>query len=257
MTNILKAFGIVFAISLALFGILKLLGLANADNAKLALTPFAAITLVYSKLEENSKLLKEQGKLQTFSDFSLPFWKVLLLGTISGFAILEFISGLAASLAVLLAGKMTPSSKVDLLRFVTAALIPVNFYLLFAVGRWIGVRAKDKAFVAAALAGALCKLVDFGVTFAEISAADYKQFYGFEKTNISFLLKTNSIGILLLGGVCVLGCWAGIRQRQARYLGHLLKSIAPASRLAILDIAHEEAQKTISVAPALANTART
>jgi hypothetical protein len=254
MTNILKAFGIVFAISLLLFGVLKLLGLANADNAKLALTPFAAVALVYSKLEENSKLLKEQGKLQTFSDFSLPFWRVLLLGAISGFAILEFISGLGASLAVLLARKMTPSANLELTRFVTAALIPVNFYVLFAVGRWIGVRAKDKAFVAAALAGGLCKLADFGVTFAEMSAADYKQFYGFEKANISFLLKTNSIGIFLLGGVCILGCWVGIRHRQAWYLDHLLKSIAPASRLAILDIAHEEAQKTMSVALQLSNT---
>jgi hypothetical protein len=257
MTNILKAFGIVFAIGLVLFGILKLLGLANADNAKLALTPFAAITLVYSKLEENSKVLKEQGKLQSFSDFSLPFWKVLLLGTISGFAILEFISGLGASLALLLAGKMTASANFELAHFVTAALIPVNFYLLFAVGRWIGVRAKDEAFVAAALTGALCKLVDFGLTFAEIPAAEYKQFYGFEKTNISFLIETNSIGVLLLGGVCILGCWVGVRHRQASYLDHLLKSIAPASRLAILDIAHEEAQKTISAGPPLANTART
>jgi hypothetical protein len=257
MTNILKAFGIVFVISLVLFCLFKVLGLANADNAKLALTPFAAITLVYSKLEENSKLLKEQGKLQAFSDFCYPLWKVLLLGTISGIAIVEFVSGLGASLAVFLAGNMTPSSKVDLLRFVTAALIPVNFYLLFAVGRWIGVRARDKAFVAAALAGALFKLFDFSVTRAEMSAADYTQFYGFEKTNISFLLKTNLVGVLLLGGVCILGCWVGIRHRQARYLDHLLKSIAPASRLAILDIAHEEAQKTISIAPQLANHART
>jgi hypothetical protein len=114
MTNILKAFGIVFAISLFLFGVLKLVGLANADNAKLALTPFAAITLVCSKLDENSKLLKEQGKLQTFSEFSLPLWKVVLLGAISGFAILEFISGLGGSLAIFLAGKMTSSANLDL-----------------------------------------------------------------------------------------------------------------------------------------------
>ncbi len=247
MTNILKAFGIVFAISLLLFGVLKLVGLANADNAKLALTPFGAIALVYSKLEEKSKLLKEQGKLQTFSDFSLPFWKVLLLGGISGFAILEFISGLGTSLAVFLSGKRTASANLETLRFVTAALIPVNFYVLFAVGRWIGVRAKDKALVAAAVAGALCKLADFNLAFAEMSAGDYKQFYGFEKTNISFLLKTNSIGVFLWGGVCILGCWVGIRHRQAWYLDHLLKSIAPSSRLAILDIAHEEAQKTMSL----------
>ncbi len=257
MTNILKAFGIVFAIGLVLFGILKLLGLANADNAKLALTPFAAITLVYSKLEENSKLLKEQGKLETFSDFSYPLWKVLLLGTVSGIAILEFFSGVAAGLAVFLAGKMTTSSSLDLVRFVTAALIPVNFYLLFAIGRWIGVRAKGKALVAAALAGALCKLIDFGVTFFEMSAVDFRQYYGFEKTNIRYLLLSVSVGILLLGGACIAGCCVGIRHRQAWYLDHLLKSIAPASRLAILDLAHEEAQKTMSVAPPLTNTART
>jgi hypothetical protein len=245
MTNILKAFGIVFIVSVALFGVLKLLGLANADNAKLALTPFAAITLVYSKLEENSKLRKEQGKLQTFSDFSFPLWKVLLLGTITGFAILEFVSGLGVSIVLLLTGKLRPSSALDLARFVTAALIPVNFYLIFAVGRWIGVRARDKAFVAAAVVGVFCKLFDFCVTFAEMSAADFAQFYGFEKTNHISLLKVNSLGMLIFGGICVLGSWAGKRRRQAWYLDHLLKSIAPASRLVILDIAYEEAQKSM------------
>jgi hypothetical protein len=245
MTNILKAFGIVFIVSAALFGVLKLLGLANADNAKLALTPFAAITLVYSKLEEKDKLRKEQGKLQTFSDFSFPLWKVLLLGTISGLAILEFVSGLGVGIVVLLTAKVAPSSVLDLARFVTAALIPVNFYLIFAVGRWIGVRARDKAFVAAALAGALCKLLDFCMTLVEMTAKDFAKFYGFEKTNIISLLKVNLIGVLIFGGICVFGCWAGKRRRQAWYLDHLLKCIAPASRLVILDIAYEEAQKAM------------
>jgi hypothetical protein len=53
MGNILKAFGIVLGLSVILFFILKLAGLNNADNAKLALTPFTIIAFIYySKLEE-------------------------------------------------------------------------------------------------------------------------------------------------------------------------------------------------------------
>jgi hypothetical protein len=252
MTNILKAFGIVFVVSVVLLGILKLLGLANADNAKLALTPFAAITLVYSKIEENAKLKKEHGKLQTFSDFSYPFWKVLVLGTISGVAIIEATAGLAAALAVVVARKLLTFSVLDMARIVAVALMPVIFYLVFAVGRWVGVRAKDHGFLAAALIGSLFKLIDFGLTVVQLSSENFRNAYGFERTNIPSLIKLNLIGVLLPAGICVLGCWVGIRRRQARYLEHLLKSIAPASREAIIDIAYEEAQKTLSVAPQLA-----
>ena len=84
MSNMLKSFGIVLGLSILLFLILKLAGLPNADNAKLALTPFTIIAFVYSKLEEIDKAKHSDDKLQSLNDFSLPSWKAYLLGTITG-----------------------------------------------------------------------------------------------------------------------------------------------------------------------------
>src|SRR5690242_16707853 len=87
MANIFKAFGIAFVLGIAVFGILKLAGLPNSEAVKLALAPFAAIPWLDSKIE---KLHRDQGTLPTLREFSLPFWKLFILATVAGFAMIAY-----------------------------------------------------------------------------------------------------------------------------------------------------------------------
>src|SRR5215469_7163655 len=94
MKRIYKAFFVTLILSGALFALLKVMDLNNGETAKLALTPFGAIPFVYSKLEEIAKQRNEPGKLQTFSDYSLPHWKTFILASLSALALVEVLGGL-------------------------------------------------------------------------------------------------------------------------------------------------------------------
>src|ERR1700759_1626114 len=162
MSNMLKSFGIVLGLSILLFLILKLAGLPNADNAKLALTPFTIIAFVYSKLEEIDKAKHSDDKLQSLNDFSLPSWKAYLLGTITGLALLELTSGLAGVLGGLV-GAMHKVSVANAFEIIIFATAPLTFFVMFATGRWIGIRAAHRPILIAIFAGASCRLLDFAI----------------------------------------------------------------------------------------------
>ncbi|HTB12926.1 MAG TPA: hypothetical protein VK752_15195 [Bryobacteraceae bacterium] len=251
MKTVYKATAIVSAVCLVLFVILKLAGVSIADSAKAALTPFTLITLVQSKLEGQGKTDSE--KLQTFSDFSYPFWKIFILASMLAVALMELVSALMGVVSAVAA--TAGNSGLDLLHLLAIASAPATFYILYAVGKWIGIRSATRPFLVGALVGTVCRLFDTGVALALMSPIYFKTIFGTEKDNYAGIAGQVAAGIVFFGGFCVLGAWVGKRRRQAWYLDHLLKSVAPASRTIIVDLTYEEARKTLHPQDGLAHTA--
>jgi hypothetical protein len=73
MRTVLQAASVVLAASLLLFLTLRLSGLVAADAAKVALTPFSAIGLVNSKLEERAKVRTNQPKCSLVCNGPIKF----------------------------------------------------------------------------------------------------------------------------------------------------------------------------------------
>jgi hypothetical protein len=246
MKDTIKATFIVFTASLVLFLILKIAGIGSADAAKLALAPFSAIGFVNGKLEERTKLLNNQPKLQTFSNFSMPFWKIFLFATLSANALIQLVAASAGIITSVSAGALATPTGVEVFRLITVAAIPLNFYILFAVGRWIGIRSEKRAFLTAALVGSLVRLIDSVGALTIMSPVEFKNVFGAAKTDIPVVAAQIAGGMAVFGGSCLLGAWRGRSHRQAWYLDHLLKSVAPESRAAIIDLTYEEARKTLA-----------
>jgi hypothetical protein len=90
----------------------------------------------------------------------------------------------------------------------------------------------------------MVRLSDIGLSMMIVSREAFKVIYSANKTDAGQVAGVIAVGLVAFGGACMLGCWRGRRRRQAWYLVHLLKSVAPESRSAIIDLAYEEAQKT-------------
>jgi hypothetical protein len=163
-----------------------------------------------------------------------------------GPALMELTAMIAVAISILTTPIPACASGMQFVRLAAVASMPASILILFAVGRWIGMRARNLPLLLAFLTGVLCRLFDSGLSLFIMSASDFKVMYGFAKTDFVAMGWSQSFRVLLFGGSCLVGALAGKRLRQARYLAHLLKSIPPGSRNALIDLAYEEAQHALS-----------
>ena len=117
-----------------------------------------------------------------------------------------------------------------------------NLYVMFAVGRWIGVKCASSGLLVSIGTGIAARLVATALDSAIIGKEDFKSFFGVEKFSAAHALQT-AFGLAVLTGFCLLGYWVGKKKRLSAYLQHMLKAVPAVSRTAILELAYEEAYK--------------
>jgi hypothetical protein len=248
MKSLSKAAAIIGVVCLALFFVLRL-SMGNAEAAKLALTPFSAITLVNAKLEEKDKEGSKKTDLPTLHEFSFSFWKAFVLGTVSALALIELLSSLSGVLAAITGAllhntELTP----QLIRLVVLVGVPINLYIVFAAGRWIGIRSRTMPYATAAVMGITCRLGDYGLMLlAGMSPDQFRLIFGVPRSDIAGVTARVLAGVVLFAAAGLIGCWRGRRRQQAFYLDHLLKSVPAESRATLIAIAYDEAQKTMGM----------
>ena len=246
MTSTLKSFGILLVVSLSILFILKFVEIPTAEAARIAILVFAGLPFLDRKFE---KVDKERARLPTLDEFSRPPWKVFTLATIGGLAICEGIAGVGGGLSWYLAESFDVAA--FSFRQLAVTLIPLVLFVVFCVGFWIGVQARIKAVLTAALVGATLKIADVigELVFMVVDPKDYTAIYQMQKSDYQTLWVPFVTGTVALAIVCAVGSWVGMQRKQANYLNHLLRSIPPAARATIIEIAHDEAQKAIAADP--------
>ncbi|MFI4988556.1 MAG: hypothetical protein ACHQF3_14055 [Alphaproteobacteria bacterium] len=147
-----------------------------------------------------------------------------------------------AVLMVLAAGgdadKLSPAAP-----FVIA--LPVGLISGYVLGRWIGARCSRYGIATVILVAALGVAISRAFDFALVPSVDFEAIFGQPKSAVEFLFLI-SAGFLIYSICGLIGYWRGRQRRLARYLRYLLSILPVDTRDVLVNMAYEEAQRTIA-----------
>jgi hypothetical protein len=240
MKTLALAFIIVLLSAGACFALLNFAGVGDKVAAPLASALLGAITYVHQTLDQKkvsfSLLALPQG-IVTLRGFFLPSYVMFVYGAFLLLAIMNIggaIGGIAAALSGLGYGELL---------FVAAAVsTPLALIGSYLIGRWIGVRSAKLPLVVAILAIAGARLGGSVMDWLVLPTADFEAIFHAPKEIKTFLEFVGG-GVIFLAIPALLGAWRGRRARLAGYLRYLLKRIPQDTRLTIVNLAFEEADK--------------
>ena len=232
MKSLVIAFAICITSAVLCFLMLNAAGV-NQDIAKV----IATIVLGgFPKLRETiEKMLMDKGdskdELRRYEEFNINPWLCLLYVTVIGFVAVEFTGGVAGMLLKLLGVPRSQfGTTMSLLIFLVA------FPVLYISGRWIGRRCRNYPVLLALSCAPSIRLVTLVFDKVLVSGEIYDEMIG--KVNI---VEQLIFGALIIAIPLLIGVLIGRKQKLSSYFTYLLTKLSPESRLALLDLAFEDA----------------
>lgn len=212
-----------------------------SDVAGLKGAPGVASPVVYHWLAKrrNGTGLVPSG-LVPFRGFTLRWPVVAVLGGLTILGAAEFGSFVGGLLTAAIEGALGAS-------IVTAV------FASYLVGRWIGMRADARPFVAALVAVAIARVVGTVVDWIFLPA-DMRQQLGLTVEALPVLII---VGLVTWGIPAIIGAWRGRVAREGAYLTYLMSRVTPKSRTTVLEMVYEDAVKAAAAPPAQASQAAT
>lgn len=241
MKAISLAVGVCFIAALAIFGIAYPLA-GNSETAYgLAGLPFVGchtIADLIERREAKTKLL--QGKpaaIKSPEGFYVSWPLTVLYGAIVLTIFLEVINFLIGA-GISKSGKLA----VDLGQVSLFITVPVAMIATYFIGRWIGIRSRSHAVLAAIVVAFLGPGIVHGIDYLMLGDEGFKSLFDQDRT-MPFALLQTVIGFIFLVLPACLGSWLGKRQRIYRYLQYLLAIVPAETRTVFIDLALQEANQ--------------
>uniref|UniRef100_Q3ASC5 Uncharacterized protein n=1 Tax=Chlorobium chlorochromatii (strain CaD3) TaxID=340177 RepID=Q3ASC5_CHLCH len=241
MKSLLLAFAICVTITALCFVTLEAVGMPQDISKTISVMVLGAFPKLREMLEkmegERSGGAVAVAKVQSFGDFNVSTSRALLYVTIVGFVALEFASGITGVVLALLGAQLSNIGvALQLLTMIIA------YPIIFLAGRWIGRRCSQQPYMVAALAGLTIRLSTTIFDIAMVPMEQLIQIYQ-GQMQLSMIIVSQVGGSVLFALLLMAGAFVGSRQRLVVYVQYLLSRISPQSRLALVDLAHEEAVK--------------
>ena len=243
--KLLWAFLIVMCAAALCFGVLSFLGVAEKIAGPLASSLFGAITYVHQALEKSTFKLRlsalPQG-LVTLRGFFLSPVVMFAYASLTLYAMLALLFGYGEVYGWIMATAVDipPDSMSAVLLPGLIASSVAKAAAGYFVGRWIGSRVERYSIVVLLSAVSGASLLSLLAFYFAPQVADIM--FG-SKVSVRLLLLTfaDNAGTMAVPGL--IGAWRGRRARLTKYLGYLLGRIPDDTRLVIVNLAFEEAER--------------
>jgi hypothetical protein len=246
MPSLFLAFLILLAAAGALFSVLRLLGVSSDFAGSVATSLFGGISYVHQYLERRdllADLVAGSAGSDDLRGYSLPVGTLITYGTLALVALTNAASAAAGVLARL------SEAKKPLLLFLSIELfaVAIGCYL---IGRWIARRAGRHGLAAVVLVCLLARLVTSvvdAVWAPDVLRTAFRT-TGLSTTPFQFFAVQVAGGAAIQSMFAAAGWLRGRRQREAAYLVHLLAQLPPMTRVDVISLVREEAQRVVGAA---------
>jgi hypothetical protein len=239
MKNLAWAIGIVVLAVSLISSLLTAIGVERANAFKLGEMLLGGIVFVHQVLEKGELKLNFRALpkgVVSFEGFSLPWYQMLVYGTLIFVALKQFggfIGGFTAGFAGV------PSTGDSLLAIAIVIANLVAIVGVYAICFWIGTRCDKYSYLVAIAVPFLGHVIGASIDFLSLSDTQFSNFFGQPKS-ASFFVQGVIFGTLLVVIFALLGGWRGRRARLSAYLSYLLGILPADTRNTIVDLAYEE-----------------
>jgi hypothetical protein len=247
MKNLAWAIGIVVLAMALGSNLLAAIGVEKSNALQLGEMLLGGIVFVHQVLEKREIKLNLRALpkgVVTFEGFSLPWYQMLVYGTLI-FAALKQFGGLIGGLTAGFAGVSSSGGALLAIAIVVANLVAIVG--VYAICFWIGTRCDKYSYLVAIAVPLLGHVIGASIDFLALSASEFSNFFGQPKS-ASFFLQGVIVGTLIVVIFALLGVWRGRRARLSAYLSYLLGILPPDTRNTIVDLTYEEV-KALSSKP--------
>lgn len=241
MKSLLIAFAICVTLTALSFVVLEAVGIPQDISKTISVMVLGAFPKLKEMLEkmesERSGSAVPAMQVQSFGDFNVSISHALFYVTVIGIVALEFASGITGIMISLMGVELSNIGlALPLLTMVIA------YPIIFLAGRWIGRRCGKQPYLVAGLAGVTIRICGSIVDIMMVSKDQFTQIFQ-AQIDVPTFLMWQIVGSVLFALILMGGAFVGSRQRLVVYVQYLLSRISPESRLALVDLAHEEAVK--------------
>lgn len=246
MKTLSAAFAITMGIIAIVYLVLVQIGVEQSAAGSIVSALVGCVPFVREGLEKAGSRAPAAPSPSVLSlgRFGVPAARVVLYGTLMLVAVMQ---------AAGVIGMLVSSIINNRLDFDGSAFVPtlsLVVYLTvypaaFLIGRWVGRRSARYGLLSVFLIALLGRTLTTAID-ALLVPGDFEKilqtFFGSGSmaSNIAWQIIS---GTVLFSVVGALGYWRGRRQRLGSYLGYLLKNVPEPARLAIVDLAFEEADR--------------
>ncbi len=253
MRSLLLALGAVSLTVVATFAALSALQVPKEIAGSAAGAFLGAIPYVHKQFERRAKspiLAFRRDAIVTFDSFALPNYVLVVYGTFVAFAVSQVIGGFSVAIAESAAtfeGMATP----------VAGLLsaPLQMFIVFAMGRWIGVRSGRLGVLIVLTVFVLSVSAEHILRLAYMDDRAFATAFGVDRTSMIMLAQWGG-GVVLWTIFGLLGFWRGRRRRLSQYADYLLRKLPPATRDTVLLLLREEVTRlSVTSRPTLVTAA--
>ena len=238
MKTILTAFAICAFGALLSYLALDWIGFNDAlaqGTSTVILGAFPVLRETLEKTRHERERNEVEPSVKSLAAYDVHPALAVLYVTVVGFAVLNFASGLGGIVAAL--GELAMNG----MRVPTALFTVVLAWpLIFLAGRWIGRKCSCQPLLVALAAALGIRVAGTVFDLVFVSAADFEALFGQGKS-AGFVVMQLSVGTCIFGALLVGGAALGRKQRLSAYMTYLLKQLTSEGRLALVELAHEEA----------------
>jgi hypothetical protein len=222
--------------------------------APLSTAPLASVTPIAEALERRwareSLASHRPSAIATIDEFAIPWPLVVAYGSVAIMALMHISSAIAGGYAGLAVGFLNQDQNLDLSPIVIVRLGALyNTFLgtlilmigSFFFGRWVGRRCRSKGVLSIILMvlGASGMSLAISMALRDVLFDESTAEAMYDVINFSF----GAVKSILVLFATLIGYGWGRRQRVAKYMAYLLRVLPLETRVALIDLAYEEAKR--------------
>jgi hypothetical protein len=209
--------------------------------ATLVLSAFPKLRDVLEKMEAERLGNAMPNQVKDFFSYKTHPVQALLYVTVAGYAALQlgsFFGGVVAGMLGAGIGGVAAAMGI---------IVPIfSFPLLYLCGRWIGRYCSAHPYPVAIGSAILIRAGAYFIDPLFLTPDEEQQLLAGERSFVQHFL----LGALAYAALMLIGAYVGTKQQLTTYCGYLLGKLPRDSRLALVELAHEEAMRIKGAAPA-------